>query len=41
MLMGTMNAPLRNMMYAMKGVSSKLVRTLQAVADQKANTKES
>jgi large subunit ribosomal protein L10 len=41
MLMGTMNAPLRNMMYAMKGVSSKLVRTLQAVAEQKAKTKES
>lgn len=41
MLMGTMNAPLRNLMYAMKGVSSKLVRTLQAVADQKAKTKES
>jgi large subunit ribosomal protein L10 len=36
MLMGTMNAPLTNMMYAMKGVSSKLVRTLQAVADKKA-----
>ena len=41
MLMGTMNAPLRNLMYAMKGVSSKLVRTLQAVAEQKAKTKES
>jgi large subunit ribosomal protein L10 len=36
MLLGTMNAPLRNLMYALKGVSSKLVRTLQAVADQKA-----
>jgi large subunit ribosomal protein L10 len=35
MLMGTMNAPLRNMMYVMNGVSSKLVRTLAAVADKK------
>ncbi len=35
-LLGTMNAPLRNLMYALKGVSSKLVRTLQAVADAKA-----
>ncbi len=35
MLMGTMNAPLRNLMYAMNGVASKLVRTLQAVADKK------
>jgi large subunit ribosomal protein L10 len=35
-LMGTMNAPLRNMMYAMNGVASKLVRTLAAVADKKA-----
>ncbi len=34
-LMGTINAPLRNMMYAMNGVASKLVRTLAAVADQK------
>jgi large subunit ribosomal protein L10 len=34
MLMGTMNAPLRNMMYAMNGVASKLVRTLAAVADK-------
>jgi large subunit ribosomal protein L10 len=39
--MGTINAPLRNLMYAMKGVSSKLVRTLQAVAEHKAQTKES
>jgi large subunit ribosomal protein L10 len=38
MLMGTLNAPLRNLMYALKGVSSKLVRTLQAVADQKARS---
>ena len=35
MLMSTMNAPLRNMMYAMNGVTSKLVRTLAAVADKK------
>ncbi len=35
MLLGTMNAPLRNLMYAMKGVGSKLVRTLRAVADKK------
>jgi large subunit ribosomal protein L10 len=34
-LMGTMNAPLRNMMYAMNGVASKLVRTLAAVVDKK------
>lgn len=33
-LMGTMNAPLRNMMNAMNGVASKLVRTLAAVADK-------
>ena len=35
MLMGTMNAPVRNMMYAMNGVATKLVRTLAAVADKK------
>jgi large subunit ribosomal protein L10 len=35
MLMGTMNAPLRNLMSVMNGVSSKLVRTLAAVADKK------
>jgi large subunit ribosomal protein L10 len=35
-LMGTMNAPLRNLLYAMNGVGTKLVRTLQAVADKKA-----
>jgi large subunit ribosomal protein L10 len=34
-LAGTMNAPLRNMMYVMNGVISKFVRTLAAVADQK------
>lgn len=35
-LLGTMNAPLRNLLYVLNGVASKLVRTLQAVADQKA-----
>jgi large subunit ribosomal protein L10 len=35
MLMGTMNAPLRNLMYVMNGVVSKLVRTLAALADKK------
>ena len=34
-LMGTMNAPVRNVLYAMNGVASKLVRTLAAVADKK------
>lgn len=34
-LMGTMNAPLQNLVYAMNGVTQKLVRTLQAVADSK------
>jgi large subunit ribosomal protein L10 len=34
-LMGTMQAPIRNMMYVMNGVASKLVRTLAAVADKK------
>jgi large subunit ribosomal protein L10 len=35
-LMSTMQAPLQNLVYAMNGVTQKLVRTLQAVADQKA-----
>ena len=35
MLMGTMNAPLTNLVYAMNEVVTKLVRTLQAVADSK------
>lgn len=35
MLMATMNAPLVNMLRVMNGVSTKLVRTLQAVADKK------
>ena len=34
-LMGTMNAPLTNLVYAMSGIASKLVRTLQAVAESK------
>jgi large subunit ribosomal protein L10 len=34
-LMGTMNAPLTHLMYAMNGVASKLVRTLAAVAVEK------
>jgi len=34
-LMGTMNAPLVNVMYVMNGVASKLARTLAAVADKK------
>lgn len=36
MLLGTMQAPVRNLAYALNGVTEKLVRTLQAVADQKA-----
>lgn len=36
MLMGTMQAPLSYLVYAMNAVVSKLVRTLQAVADSKA-----
>jgi len=35
MLMGTMNAPLRNLVYLMNEVVTRLVRTLQAVADSK------
>lgn len=35
-LMGTMQAPLQNFVYALNGVTTKLVRTLQAVADKKA-----
>ncbi|HUW69588.1 MAG TPA: 50S ribosomal protein L10 [bacterium] len=35
MLMSAMNAPLQNLVYALNGVPTKLVRTLQAVADQK------
>lgn len=35
-LMGTMQAPLQYLVYAVNGVTTKLVRTLQAVADKKA-----
>jgi len=35
-LLGTMNAPVRNVMYVLNAVPSKLVRTLAAVADKKA-----
>jgi large subunit ribosomal protein L10 len=35
MLMGTMNAPLTKLVYAMSGIATKLVRTLQAVAESK------
>jgi large subunit ribosomal protein L10 len=35
LLMGTLNAPLVNLLYVMNGVSSKLVRTLAAIADKK------
>lgn len=35
MLMSAMNAPLQNLVYALNGVPTKLVRTLQAVADKK------
>jgi large subunit ribosomal protein L10 len=35
MLAGTMQAPLRNTMYVMNGVVTKLVRTLAAVAERK------
>ena len=38
MLMSAMKAPLQNLVYAMNGVPTKLVRTLQAVADQKAGS---
>jgi len=35
MLMGTMKAPLQNLVYVINGVPSKLVRTLAAVAEKK------
>lgn len=34
-LLGTMQAPLQNLVYALNGIPEKLVRTLQAVADKK------
>ncbi len=36
MLMGTMQAPAQNMVYVLNGVTTKLVRTLAAVQEQKA-----
>jgi large subunit ribosomal protein L10 len=36
MLLGTLSAPARNLLYVLGGVSTKLVRTLQAVVDKKA-----
>lgn len=35
-LMGTMRAPVQNLVYLLDAIPTKLVRTLQAVADQKA-----
>ena len=35
-LMGTMKAPMQNFVYVLNAVPTKLVRTLQAVADKKA-----
>ncbi len=35
MLMGTMKAPVQNVVYVLSGVPTKFVRTLQAVADKK------
>ena len=37
MLMGTMKAPAQNMVYALNGVATKLVRTLVAYGDKKAS----
>lgn len=37
MLMGTMKAPVQNLASGLSGVIAKLARTLQAVADKKAN----
>jgi large subunit ribosomal protein L10 len=34
-LMGTMNGPIANMVYALNGIVTKLVRTVQAVAESK------
>lgn len=36
MLMSTMNAPMQNFVYALNGITTKLVRTVQAIADAKA-----
>ena len=37
MLMSTMQAPTQNLVFVLNGVTTKLVRTLQAVADKKAS----
>ena len=37
MLMGTLNAPAQNMVYALSGVATKLVRTLVAYGEKKAS----
>ncbi len=37
MLMSAMNAPLQNFVFALNGVTTKLVRTVQAIADKKAS----
>ena len=37
MLMGTMKAPVQNMVFVLNGVTTKLVRTLDAVREQKAS----
>lgn len=37
MLMGTLNAPAQNMVYALNGVATKLVRTLVAYGEKKAS----
>lgn len=37
MLMGTMNAPVQNMVFVLNGITTKLVRTLDAVREQKAS----
>jgi large subunit ribosomal protein L10 len=36
-LMGTMNAPMQHLVYAVNGVTQKLARVLQAIADKKAS----
>jgi len=38
MLMSTFNAPLQNLVYALSALPTKLVRTLQAIADKKAES---
>jgi large subunit ribosomal protein L10 len=38
MLMSTFNAPLQNLVYALNALPTKLVRTVQAIADKKAES---